>query len=179
MAKDPELDHLLDGIVTTADCMGCRLCCYFHDDDKVDAPLFTEAQRDQVQAAPYGDGVTFSEKNGMWQVDLVDRGDESYVCPLLDQETHACNAREVDCFDCRTWPFYVMRKKNNQTVLTLSPDCPVAAPRINAPEVQQHIAQTVLPYMIARATDNPNMIAEFRPEIIIVAPANLLSGADE
>ncbi len=170
---DPALDHLLDGIVTTADCMKCRACCTFHEDDKVDAPLFTDDQRGEVEASDYGQGVTFTEKNDMWQVDLVDKGDGSYVCPLLDQSTHRCNARAVDNFDCRTWPFYVMEDASGHTNLTLSPDCPAAAPRMSDPAVREHVARRVLPLMVERVTDHPGLIAAHRPEVIIIAPVHI------
>ncbi len=172
-APDPELDQMLDGIVTTEDCMRCKACCTFHDDDKVDAPLFTNDQREEVEASDYGQRVTFSPKNNMWQVDLVDRGNGSYVCPLLDKETHRCNARAVNNFDCRTWPFYVMKQKTGETNLTLSPDCPAAAPRLNDPEVQERIAGRVLPFMVERVAGNPDLIAEHRPEVIIIAPVQI------
>jgi hypothetical protein len=169
MPKNHELDDLLNGIVTTADCMCCKMCCIFHDDDKIDAPLFTEAQRDEVSESEYGVKVTFSERdNNMWQVDLIDRGDGSYVCPLLEQQYHTCNAREVDCFDCRTWPFYVMRKVDGQTVLTVSLDCPVVGPRLQSPGVQTQISQNLIPYMIRYASQNPGVVAEFRPETTVL-----------
>lgn len=171
--NNPELDHMLDGIVETADCQQCGLCCTFHDDDKVDAPLFTEEQRRQVETAPYGQEVTFTRQNDMWQVDLTAQAEGLYACPLLDQATRMCNAREIDNFDCRAWPFYIMRKEDGETLLTLSPDCPAAVARYQNPVIEGIIGRKVLPLMIKHVSVNPGLIAPYREEVIPLTQVKL------
>src|ERR1051326_637426 len=116
MAASDGLERLLDPFLTSADCGSCKLCCYFHDSDKHDAPLLNTAQKEDLQAQ-YPGKLRFTERGEFWQIVLEsvgrDAAGEKYVCPLLDRVTHLCTARlagVTDIFDCRTWPFQVMQQ---------------------------------------------------------------------
>lgn len=103
----------------------------------------------------------------------MDIDEERYVCPLLDGEDYSCNARNVDCFDCRTWPFYVMRDDDGQTSLTLSNDCPVASERVDNDAVRSRIFSHVAPYMVNAVENNPGLIVDFRPEVTVITPVTI------
>ena len=166
MADSKELDGLLEPFLSSADCDSCRLCCYFHDDDKHDAPLLDDRQREELETL-YPERLRFTQKGDFWQIVLesvdADAAGQRYVCPLLDRKTHLCTARTAgvtDIFDCRTWPFQVMQQ-GERTVFTVSCDCPKVAPRLRSNRELRVLAmQSVLPRMLEVVKEKPDLLAD-------------------
>lgn len=112
---------MLGKLLSAKTCAQCRICCGFDDEDIWEIPVFDEKLKakisqllPQAQFAGCGDGYAFEmQKDGQSGL---------YICPGLDEEK-GCVLGDCKPFDCRIWPFRVMRFEG-KNVLTLSPVCP-------------------------------------------------------
>jgi len=73
--------------------------------------IFTFDQKDQATKEHSDKELHFKQKGSLWQIELKKLlGEkETYVCPLYDNDSGKCGVYEYRPFECRTWPFYVMR----------------------------------------------------------------------
>ena len=110
---------MLKKILCSEDCAKCQICCKFEQDELIDAPTFTEEE--MLKSLSKKGNLLFAERGQVYQIVLESwRG--KYICPLL---THmGCILDDERPFDCKLWPFYVMRK-NRKYVITITEDCPV------------------------------------------------------
>jgi Fe-S-cluster containining protein len=97
-----------------SDCEKCRECCYFEEDERYFAPLFTGTERDAIDLK--ASFKPFKNSDNVFQVELEESG-ERYVCPFLNEETHLCRIYKKRPFDCSIWPFLFMKDRDGETVL--------------------------------------------------------------
>lgn len=110
---------MLENILCSADCAVCQICCKFEPNELIDAPTFSKEE--MLMAITKRDGLFFIKKGNVYQI-VLEPWREKYICPLL---THTgCMLNNKRPFDCKSWPFYVM-KKGEKYVVTLTEDCPV------------------------------------------------------
>lgn len=161
------LDNLLEGFLTKEDCQKCQSCCYFHDNDKIDAPLFDESQKNRIIMNNPEQEIKFEKVGRLWKIILDEIQEGTYVCPLLDQKTHLCTARKVDCFDCRTWPFYIA-DIDGHLAFTVSRDCPAVQKTLD--NNKRDIAiKKILPYMLSIVMTHQELIAKYRDDMDIIS----------
>lgn len=112
---------MLENILCSADCAACQMCCKFEPDELIDAPTFSKEE--MMMAITKKDGLLFIKKGNVYQI-VLEPWKGKYICPLL---THVgCMLNNERPFDCKSWPFYVM-KKGEKYVVTLTKDCPVVS----------------------------------------------------
>lgn len=112
---------MLKSILSPETCAECRLCCVFDRTDIWELPVLSEENVrsvksicSSVQLAEKGAEHTFSAP------ELKD--DELYRCPALTDK--GCGLpREEMPFDCRIWPFRMMRDENGGVVIAVSQLC--------------------------------------------------------
>lgn len=157
---------MLNPVLTSQDCMACKLCCKFEPDEIVDAPLFTEEIRDLVLTL-IDANIKFVRKGEMWQIQLEEiPGQNKFICPILDPNK-GCRLGEDRPFDCKTWPFYIMDFKW-QIVITVSPSCPV----VNAhalSKLRDFIQQGLSDFMLDAARTNPDLLSEYHDQATILS----------
>jgi hypothetical protein len=85
---------MLNRILSEKDCAECRLCCNFYEHEIWEAPIV-------------GDEICYDEKG-------------LYFCPELGE--NGCKLGNDKPFDCKLWPFRVM-KFGEAVVVALSPLC--------------------------------------------------------
>ena len=118
-----EMTAMLKGLLSREECAGCRICCSFDSYDIWETPVIT---RDMVNRilADYKPDQKFITKEDHFLLRLDKEKDEDlYYCSLLDH-SKGCIMGENKPFDCRIWPFRIM-KLAGHNVITLSPVCPV------------------------------------------------------
>lgn len=102
-------------IVHHEQCMRCRECCRFRSNRQDFAPIFTadelaairQARKSMPEFAP------FKGTANIFQIKLQQAKHEDpvypYVCPFLDEDKYECTIYDVRPFDCRIWPFIVLK----------------------------------------------------------------------
>ncbi len=114
---------MLTGLLSKEECAECRLCCSFESYDLLDTPTVTRAAASRIlqEFLPEQKFIRRGECFLMKMQPLPDR--DLYLCPLLDPD-RGCIMGDGKPFECRIWPLRVM-KRGNETVIALSPVCPV------------------------------------------------------
>lgn len=145
---------MLKKILSSETCKNCRVCCVFDRDDVWEIPLVSEEiYKDIIKERP--------------ELKLINRGKTSYVfdmefkedgltyCPALSET--GCTLGKNKPFDCRIWPFRVM-KKGDDPVITLSPVCEFINPR---DKNVQSLAEELAPIIFSEAERNPDIIKDY------------------
>lgn len=154
-------DGLLKGILTSQNCMDCRACCKFGEDDKVDAPMFTKAHAEELQKR--FEGVAFEPTGNLMKIVLKPLEQKGkYVCPLYDMKTSMCNIYSERPFDCITWPYYAM-KKDDRVLITLSADCPYVNEH-SLEIIKDHFVKKMKEYLLGEIRKYPDLIVDYRNE---------------
>ena len=160
--------ELLDPVLQSADCMSCRDCCKFGDNDCFDSPMFTENEK-KVILKKFHD-VRFVKVGKLWKVVLVDisgkKAVAKYICPFYNSQEHKCLIYSIRPFDCSTWPFYIM-KSHGKVMITLSKDCPVVLSN-KLDYLLKFAEESVAPYMIKRAIKYPDLVTPYHNDAIIL-----------
>ena len=110
---------MLENILTTQDCEICKICCKFEPDELIDAPTFTVEQMEYSKKI--NNRAKFTAIGNIYQINL-ERWKEKYIGPFLIET--GCQLGDMRPFDCKSWPFYLMKKQGNY-IIALSQDCPV------------------------------------------------------
>lgn len=116
-----ELDAMLKKILPRTTCAACQLCCQFDASDIWELPVLPEEAvaaiqkyRPETAFVPVGAEQTFAAPPL--------KGEELYACPVLTE--HGCGLSEQDKpFDCKVWPFRLMRTENGAVCISISDLC--------------------------------------------------------
>ncbi len=111
-------------IVHHEQCRRCRECCRFRANREDFAPIFTDQEVEAIGAVRERDGkpmptfAPFRSTTNILQIRLkpAEYDDPVYpfVCPFLDEENYQCSIYDVRPFDCRIWPFIVVKVRDNR-----------------------------------------------------------------
>lgn len=113
----------MEQIVHHEQCLRCGECCRFRENRQSFAPIFTVEELDAIRAVhcTLPDFKPFKGTENIYQIQLIRGNIENplypFVCPFLDEEKYACTIYELRPFDCRIWPFIVLRVKETGQVL--------------------------------------------------------------
>lgn len=120
---------MLSELMSKDTCAACRYCCSFKSTSLWELPTFPE---DVIKKLADDKGFRYTlEKSHDRSFGLFDLNGEyqsanpaeEVPCPFLDRTT-GCTLSEKDKpFDCKLWPFRVMRK-DGLLLLTISIACP-------------------------------------------------------
>lgn len=112
---------MLKEILSPESCAECRICCVFDAGDSWEMPLIEPCLADEIQRAYPNVKMKEAFKNGRYKIfDAEYASDGLTRCPMLTEAGCALGDRKP--FDCKIWPFRVM-KKGGCLLLTLSPVC--------------------------------------------------------
>ena len=112
---------MLKKILPRTTCAACQLCCQFDASDIWELPVLPaetvaaiRKYRPETAFVPVGAEQTF--------VAPPLKGEELYACPVLTE--HGCGLSEQDKpFDCKVWPFRLMRTANGTVCISISDMC--------------------------------------------------------
>ena len=145
---------MLKEILTGEDCASCRICCIFDKTDCWEVPLVDGELAAFVEENYPGVKLKRVDGHSVFDSEFDEKG--LTACPMLTET--GCRLGDRKPFDCRIWPFRVMRK-DNLLLLTLSPVCATVSKlpveRISA--FAAKIADTIY----KAAEDNPEMIKDY------------------
>lgn len=102
-------------IVHHEQCQRCRECCRFRANRQDFAPIFTAAELDAIRTVTDSmpEFVPFKGSDNIFQIRLQKAKHDDpvypYVCPFLDEDQYACTIYDVRPFDCRVWPFIILK----------------------------------------------------------------------
>lgn len=109
---------MLTKILSRSTCAACRLCCQFDASDIWELPVLppeTMAAVQQIQ--PDTKFISVGIEHIFAAPPL--KGAELFASPMLT--AHGCGLSEQDKpFDCKVWPFRLMRTKNGKVGIAIS-----------------------------------------------------------
>lgn len=156
---------MLKEILSEKSCADCRVCCIFDRDDCWEMPLIVPELAAEI-ADKYPDVKMVSTgENRLCKTFDADFDAEGLArCPMLAES--GCALGEQKPFDCRIWPFRVM-KKGDCLLLTLSPVCETvsALPIKTVSDFAAKISDRVF----GEAERNPEMIKDYVGEYPVFA----------
>lgn len=145
---------MLTEILSRESCAECKVCCVFDREDCWEMPLI----KPDLAAAIEKDypGVKM-KKTGVCNVFEPDFGEDGLAsCPMLTEK--GCKLGENKPFDCRIWPFRIM-KRDKLLLLTLSPVCETVS---NLPVSKiSEFAGKISDKIFEEAKSNPEMIKDY------------------
>lgn len=140
-------------IVKHEQCQRCRECCRFRADRQYFAPLFTKEEIEQIRQirTELPEFVPYNEDRTVFQIKLnpaqIEDPIYQYVCPFLDEVNYACTIYDARPFDCRVWPFIVMREAGRTILAHFTGEVCLALD-----EVEQSDFETYRDYFAALVT---------------------------
>ncbi len=148
---------MLKQILSAESCARCRYCCIFTKEDIWEIPFITSELKQYISDnimrdctfVPYRDGHVF-------KMDFMPDGNA--YCPMLVGK--GCILGDEKPFDCKIWPFRVMRKKNGKLVLALSTDCPSVA-TIPSKDLNNFLNSGFADMVFNEAEKNPAIIKDY------------------
>lgn len=145
---------MLTEILSRESCAACKVCCLFDREDCWEMPLI---KPDLAAAIEKDYPEVKIKKTGVCGVFEPDFGEDGLaVCPMLGEK--GCRLGENKPFDCRIWPFRVM-KKGNLLLLTLSPVCETVS-KLSVSKISR-FAEKISPQIFEEAKRNPEMIKDY------------------
>lgn len=148
---------MLTDILSRSQCAECRVCCVFDRSDVWEMPLITP-ELAEILKTDYPDiKLKKLSENASCQVTNAEFDKEGLCsCPLLTEK--GCALGENKPFDCRIWPFRVMRK-GNLLLLTLSPVCESVS-SLSVKKVSEFVPE-IAPKILEEVKRNPEMVKEY------------------
>lgn len=145
---------MLTEILTRESCAKCRVCCVFDRDDCWEMPLIKPELAERL-AKEYPEVQL--RQTGRCSV-FTPRFDSKGLCtcPMLTEK--GCALGDEKPFDCRIWPFRVMRR-GDLLLLTLSPVCETVSNR-TVSEISR-FAEKFSSAVFKEAEENPEMIKNY------------------
>lgn len=108
---------MLKEILSKASCAECRLCCVFDRYDVWETPLFEAETMGKVAAAV--PDAKFAKKGGGFVLNSGEITDgELFSCPALTE--NGCMLGDDKPFDCRIWPFRIMKSGEGRVIAVSS-----------------------------------------------------------
>lgn len=110
-------------LVQHEQCLRCHECCRFRADRQDFAPIFTAEELEAIRQVrdDLPDFTPFRGSDKVFQIRLkeaeIPHEEYPYVCPFLDEANYRCTIYEVRPFDCRIWPFIVLKVRETGQVL--------------------------------------------------------------
>jgi Fe-S-cluster containining protein len=122
-------------------CLVCDGCCRFAAADSVWSPLFlfeeirSLTERNKLPSCAFARAGTQSGTAA--RIDLV-CDEQGFFCPCLGKDRHACTIYAERPFECRLYPFLLVRDKG-QRALALDEHCPYALKMDGGFEMESHV----------------------------------------
>lgn len=148
---------MLTEILSRSQCAECRVCCVFDRSDAWEMPLITPALAKVLEEKYPNIRLKKIYENAECKVVDAEFDDNGLcTCPLLTEK--GCVLGEEKPFDCRIWPFRVM-KRGSLLLLTLSPVCDSLS-SLSVKEISRFVPK-IAPKIFEEAERNPEMVKEY------------------
>ena len=145
---------MLKEILSGKDCASCRVCCIFDRTDCWEVPLVEPALAEHISENYPEVKLKKVGRCSVFDSEFDEKG--LTVCPMLTET--GCKLGDRKPFDCRIWPFRVMRK-DGLLLLTLSPVCGTVS-KLPVEQVSGFAAK-IADTIYNAAENNPEMIKDY------------------
>ncbi len=145
---------MIKEILSNDSCAACRICCIFDKTDCWEMPLITPALAAEIKKDMPDIKIRKTGECGIFEVEYGEDG--LARCPMLTE--NGCLLGEGKPFDCRIWPFRVM-KKGNVLLLTLSPVCETVS-ELSVSKISA-FAKKISEKIFKEAKKNPEMVKDY------------------
>lgn len=161
---------MLKKLLDPKECAACRICCTFDDEDLWETPVVYNNQVTGVREQTNAEFIDCGE----YKLFSLDKSDDGiYYCTALDKSSGCKLSPELKPFDCKIWPFRVMRIKGfDRTVITLSPVCPVVKTKPLADIM--NVVSEISDEIFEQATAHPYMVKDYIEGYPILAVENTI-----
>lgn len=155
---------MLKEILSPKTCAECRLCCSFDREDSWENPVISENTAEKVkEQCKNGELIPYGGNSYRFALSYNDEG--LAYCPALT-EKGCCLDDNAKPFDCKIWPYRIMRK-GDKLVIVLSPVCE----NMSAMDFSKTKAfgEKIAKEIFEQAEENPDIIKEYIEGYPIVA----------
>ncbi len=157
------MEDITDGLVSAADCAGCKQCCFFESYTLADTPTVSDDVA--VLSAMLVPEVRFTEPYGRRLFMMLPTEDkEIFVCPMLDHSS-GCKLGGKKPFECRLFPFALMGV-DGKRMITLSPSCPCIG-EVSFGRLKER-ASALLKDVLAEADERPELVRPYEAGYIVM-----------
>lgn len=148
---------MLTEILSRKTCADCKVCCFFDETDYWEMPLFTPELAEKI-AAEYPE-IKLEKRDDRERCMVIrPEFDKDGLCRCSLLTEKGCALGENKPFDCRIWPFRVM-KRDNQLLLTLSPVCE-AVSKLSVAKISE-FAKKIAPVIFEEAEKYPETVKDY------------------
>lgn len=154
---------MLSKILSKNQCASCKFCCSFKESSLWELPVFNE--NIYLKIKEKYPSLSFKKLSpGFYTLDFSNLYQhksplEEAPCPFLDKNTGCLLPEDLKPFDCKIWPFRIM--KNNEKIgLALSKQCPWVK-NTNLKSIIDFLNKELAQKLINYSKENPNSIKEY------------------
>lgn len=154
---------MLKKILTPSDCADCQWCCQFDESDIWEMPFLTDKDTlritemcDRACFNPRGEGFGFKAE--------INPETGLAACPALTE--NGCALGEEKPFDCRIWPFRVM-KIADRNAITLSTGCPEIS-GMSVSDIMYFLDGGFAEKVFAYARENPDAVHDYHDGYVVL-----------
>lgn len=131
-------------IIPSEICFSCDVCCRFLESDSPLAPIFTEAEKQQVISQGADPTLFQPQADGRSAQIKLKPHKDFYICPFFESETSRCTIYANRPLDCQLYPFALMfNKDRSSVVLGVDLICPFSEAHLETEVFQQHIRHVI------------------------------------
>jgi len=165
---------MIKRILAKETCKQCKFCCSFRKMSLWEVPLFSEEQKKNLEQNYQN--ILFKEvEEKVFTLNLYpfykeNTMQEEASCFFLDCQKGCILKEEEKPFDCKIWPFRLM-KKGESLVIALTPTCP-AINSLNLDELKIFVREELATLIFEYGKNNPFIIKEYREDFPIILHEN-------
>lgn len=161
---------MLSKILSKKECASCRFCCSFRRQSLWEVPVFTSENINAVKIyhRELSDNlISFSEGGITYaKYDLrnsykTNDPNEEVLCPFLDPIKGCVLSDEEKPWDCKIWPFRVVKNDSDEIFVALTPTCP-GINKLDKSEIESFADASFNDSLLAYAKEHPYLIKDFR-----------------
>lgn len=160
---------MLSKILSKEECASCRFCCSFRRQSLWEVPVFTSENISAINASnndtsnsliPFeSDGKVYA-KYDLSDKYLTSDSEEEVKCPFLDINKGCILSSDEKPWDCKIWPFRVVKKESGEPFVVLTPTCPGVG-KLSSSAISEFADEDFKKSLIAYAKEHPYLIKEY------------------
>lgn len=161
---------MLSKILSKEECASCRFCCSFRRQSLWEVPVFSSENLEAIDKSGIDSHKTLKpfEKEGITYATydlsgnyLTDDSEEETPCPFLDPKKGCVLSDEEKPWDCKIWPFRVVKEDGGVPFVALTPTCP-GINKYPLSEIEEFADDEFKNNLLSYAKEHPYLIKEFR-----------------
>ena len=154
---------MLSKILSKSHCASCKFCCSFKRESLWELPTFHISSLSEISKS-FPDVVFKKLSDDIFTLDfshlyLTKNPSEEVPCPFLNKKKGCVLSDDLKPFDCKIWPFRIMKKDNNLG-FAISKSCP-SLQNFSFDELYKFFKENLLESVKKYISNNENSIKEY------------------